>query len=74
MLDQHVPNKNLFEDGEGVHEFLELLIYLPLAIVQAVAFIVSNKTRVSEYMAIYGGSERDATEHLRRDFKDQGRY
>ncbi|KAF1954477.1 kinesin light chain [Byssothecium circinans] len=75
MLEQLVlPNKDLLEDGKGVHEFLELVTYLPLAIVQAVAFMVGNNTRVSEYMAIYRGSERDATDLLRRDFEDQGRY
>jgi tetratricopeptide (TPR) repeat protein len=74
MLEQHVSNKDLLEEDEVVHEFLELLTYLPLAIVQAVAFIVGNEIRLSEYIAIYRGSERDATELLRKDFEDQGRY
>jgi tetratricopeptide (TPR) repeat protein len=74
MLSQHLPRKELLEDDEIVQEFLELLTYLPLAIVQAVAFVVGNNTRLSEYIAIYRGSERDATELLSRDFEDQGRY
>jgi tetratricopeptide (TPR) repeat protein len=74
MLEQHVPNKDLLEDGKAVHEFLELLTYLPLAIVQAVAFVVGNDTCLSEYMAIYRGSERDAADLLSRDFEDRGRY
>jgi tetratricopeptide (TPR) repeat protein len=74
MLEQHVSNKDLLEEDEVVHEFLELLTYLPLAIVQAVAFMVGNEIRLSEYIAIYRGSERDATELLRKDFEDQGRY
>jgi tetratricopeptide (TPR) repeat protein len=74
MLEQHVPNKSLLEDDEAVHEFLELLTYLPLAIIQAVAFVVGNNTRLSEYMAIYKESDRDATDLLSRDFEDQGRY
>jgi hypothetical protein len=74
MLEQHVPNKDLLEDGEVVHEFLELLTHLPLAIVQAAAFVVGNNTRLSELMGIYTGSEQDATDLLRRGFEDQDRY
>jgi tetratricopeptide (TPR) repeat protein len=74
MLAQHLPTKELLKDEEVVHEFLKLLTYLPLAIVQAVAFVVGNTIRLSEYISIYRGSERDATDLLSRDFEDQGRY
>jgi tetratricopeptide (TPR) repeat protein len=74
MLEQKMPNEDLLEDGKVVHEFLELLTYLPLAIVQAVAFIVGNNIRLSEYMDLYKASESDATDLLKRDFEDQGRY
>jgi hypothetical protein len=74
MLDHYMPIKELLEGDEVVHEFLALLTYLPLAIVQAVAFVVGNNTRLSEYIAIYRGNEKDATELLSKDFEDQGRY
>ncbi|UPX19774.1 uncharacterized protein EKO05_0010025 [Ascochyta rabiei] len=74
ILRQRLPGKELLEDIEVVHEFLELLTYLPLAIVQAAAFVVGNNARLSDYIAIYRGSEREATDLLSQDFEDQGRY
>jgi tetratricopeptide (TPR) repeat protein len=74
MLEQRLPQKDLRGDDKIVHEFLELLTYLPLAIVQAVAFVIGNNVRLSEYIVIYKRSEKDATELLSRDFEDQGRY
>jgi tetratricopeptide (TPR) repeat protein len=74
MLEKHVTNTFLLEDDEVVHEFLEFLTYLPLAIVQAAAFVIGNNIRLSEYINIYTGSEQDAIDLLSRDFEDQGRY
>lgn len=74
MLRQRLPGKELLEDIEVVHEFLELLTYLPLAIVQAAAFVVGNNARLSDYITIYRSSEREATNLLSKDFEDQGRY
>jgi tetratricopeptide (TPR) repeat protein len=74
MLEKHVTNTFLLEDDEVVHEFLEFLTYLPLAIVQAAAFVIGNNIRLSEYINIYTGSEQDAIDLLGRDFEDQGRY
>jgi tetratricopeptide (TPR) repeat protein len=74
MLEQCLPQKELLEDDEIVHEFLGMLTYLPLAIVQAVAFILENNIRLSEYITIYKGSEKAAIELLSQDFEDLGRY
>ncbi|KAF2624855.1 kinesin light chain [Macroventuria anomochaeta] len=74
MLRQRLPGKELLESNEVVHEFLTLLTYLPLAIVQAVAFVVGNNARLSDYIAIYKSSETEATDLLSKDFEDQGRY
>jgi tetratricopeptide (TPR) repeat protein len=74
MLRQRLPGKELHQSKEVVHEFLELLTYLPLAIVQAVAFVVGNKVPLSDYIVIYRSSETVATDLLSKDFEDQGRY
>jgi tetratricopeptide (TPR) repeat protein len=74
MLDQYLHKKDLLRDNSMVHEFLELLTYLPLAIVQAMAFVIGNDIQLSEYINIYKESNRGATDLLSKDFEDQGRY
>jgi tetratricopeptide (TPR) repeat protein len=74
MLDQYLHKKDLLRDDSIVHDFLELLTYLPLAIVQAMAFVIGNDIQLSEYINIYKGSDKDATDLLSKDFEDMGRY
>jgi tetratricopeptide (TPR) repeat protein len=74
MLDQYLHKKDLLGGDSIVHDFLELLTYLPLAIVQAMAFVIGNDIQLSEYIDIYKESDRGATDLLSKDFEDQGRY
>jgi tetratricopeptide (TPR) repeat protein len=62
------------EDDAIVDEFLRMLTFLPLAIVQAVAFINEHEITISQYMACYKASEENTTNLLSRDFEDQRRY
>ncbi|KAL8930825.1 MAG: hypothetical protein Q9208_000366 [Pyrenodesmia sp. 3 TL-2023] len=73
MLKRQLLQEDLLE-GDEVHEFLKVLAYLPLAIVQAVAFVNGNNTRLSQYTYLYRKSEEDATDLLSAEFEDQGRY
>ncbi|KAL8751945.1 MAG: hypothetical protein Q9184_005895 [Pyrenodesmia sp. 2 TL-2023] len=73
MLKQQLLRKDLIE-GDEVYVFLKILAYLPLAIVQAVAFVNGNNTRLSQYTDLFIKSETDATDLLSAEFEDQGRY
>ncbi|KAL8903006.1 MAG: hypothetical protein Q9207_004213 [Kuettlingeria erythrocarpa] len=73
MLERQLLQKDLLE-GDDVYDFLKILAYLPLAIVQAVAFVNGNNIRLSQYTALYKTSEQDATDLLNLEFQDQGRY
>ncbi|KAF2726442.1 HET-domain-containing protein, partial [Polyplosphaeria fusca] len=67
-------NLVLLEDKEIVHEFLDMLAFLALAIVQAAAFINKNNSTLDEYVSMYKESDDDAIKLLSKDFEDQGRY
>lgn len=74
VLMKRILSKHYLENDTIVDEFLSMLNYLPLAIVQAVAFINKNDISLSEYMSCYRVSEKDAAYLLSRDFEDQRRY
>ncbi|KAF2647204.1 TPR-like protein [Lophiostoma macrostomum CBS 122681] len=61
-------------DEETVDEFLDILAFLALAIVQAVAFVNTNDITLSDYISCYKASEQEATKLLSKEFEDQGRY
>jgi hypothetical protein len=68
LLSQRLTQKTLVEDEKAVDELLELLAYLPLAIVQAVAFINNNQISISEYISLFKqpGTEAELfNEHFR---------
>ncbi|KAF2475260.1 kinesin light chain [Lindgomyces ingoldianus] len=67
-------NQHLLEDGQVVYEFLNMLTFLALAIVQAAAFINKNNITLADYMSVYKDSEEDAIKLLSKEFEDHGRY
>lgn len=54
-------------------ELLEELVYLPLAIAQATAFMVKRNKRISEYMKMYRQSESMRVKLLGQHFNYHGR-
>jgi tetratricopeptide (TPR) repeat protein len=62
------------EDEEMVREFLGILAFLAIAIVQAVAFINQNDSKLSDYVLLYRASEQEASQLLSEEFQDPGRY
>jgi tetratricopeptide (TPR) repeat protein len=62
------------EDEATVSEFLGMLAFLALAIVQAAAFINQNDYQLSDYVQLYRSNEQQATQLLSQEFQDQGRY
>lgn len=74
VLRNLILNKKPLDDEEGTRELLERLIYLPLAIVQAAAFINQNGMNIKGYIALLDGQEEDVITLLSEDFEDKGRY
>jgi tetratricopeptide (TPR) repeat protein len=62
------------EDEAAVDDFLGMLAFLALAIVQAAAFINQNDIQLFKYVQLYRASEQEATKLLSEEFQDQGRY
>jgi tetratricopeptide (TPR) repeat protein len=65
------------EDEELDHEELQMLSsrleYLPLALVQAAAFIQENSITVSEYVRLLGQSDQQLVDLLSEEFETVGR-
>ena len=73
LLARRISKPALLDDGKAIDKLLELLTYLPLAIVQAAAFIYNNDISVSGYILLFqeAGTEADLFgEH----FEDPSRY
>jgi hypothetical protein len=68
-----LKHQHQVENQAIVDEFLNMLAFLALAIVQAVAFINQNDSKISEYILLYRVSEQEATKLLNEDLQDQGR-
>lgn len=73
ILEQRISNRALLEDEEAVQEFLSDLACLPLAIVQAAAFINENDISISEYVSMLREKGTDA-ELFGEQFEDSSRY
>lgn len=74
LLEKSLLQQELISDVDATKELLELLGYLPLAIIQAVAYINENDTTIEEYASLYKDSEADVMEILSEDFEVHGRY
>lgn len=61
-------------DIPNVKRLVELLGFLPLAIVQAAAYMNKNDLAVHDYIDCFNGSENDVIEILSEEFQDQSRY
>jgi hypothetical protein len=53
LLARRITKQTLLNDEQAVGKLLEMLTYLPLAIVQAAAFININDISVSEYVSLF---------------------
>src|SRR5262249_46392279 len=73
LMAQRIANKTLLSDENAVDKLLTLLTNLPLAIVQAVAYINSNNIPVSEYVSLFQKVNSEA-ELFSEHFEDPDRY
>jgi len=74
VLENSLIQKPTFEEDKAVVKLLSLLACLPLAIVQAAAFINENGITVSLYTTLYENGEDEVIELLSKDFDDRNRY
>ncbi|KAF4342967.1 hypothetical protein FBEOM_3057 [Fusarium beomiforme] len=79
-MDEHeaiqLLRQGLHQEDESEQDLLQLssrLEFLPLALVQAAAFIQENSITVSEYLELLDGNEDDLVELLSEEFETVGR-
>jgi hypothetical protein len=74
VLERSLLQKDLLNESRAVAELLKLFNCLPLAIIQAAAYINRNRISISEYKSLYDGIEEEIIEVLSEEFEDRRRY
>ncbi|KAK8137367.1 hypothetical protein PG984_005307 [Apiospora sp. TS-2023a] len=74
FIKKRLSHLDLLGDDAVVKEFLEILTYLPLAIVQAVAFINRNAVSLQQYIDLLGDAAETELRLLNEGFEDHTRY
>jgi tetratricopeptide (TPR) repeat protein len=69
-----IDDSGLSDNRQDAPKLLEQLTFLPLAIVQAAAYINENRCALSEYLLLLEAQEQDVVELLSEDFEDDRRY
>lgn len=67
-------NPDLVNDQEATKSLLEQLAHLPLAIVQAAAYINENGIRLVDYLSLLAEQEENVIDLLSEEFEDEWRY
>ena len=73
LMARRILNKALLNDENATNKLLELLTCLPLAVVQAVAFINSNQVSISDYVSLFQQADTEV-EVFSEHFDDPSRY
>jgi tetratricopeptide (TPR) repeat protein len=73
VLRNSLINKEILND-HAVVQLLRQLTFLPLAIVQAAAYINENDISLAEYLSLLDDREENIVEVFSEDFEDEGRY
>ncbi|KAE8399556.1 acyl transferase/acyl hydrolase/lysophospholipase [Aspergillus pseudonomiae] len=74
LLGNTLIDRSLLADERATSNLLQNLTYLPLAIVQAAAFINRNQMTLSEYISLHDSTEESTIDILSQNFEDEGRY
>ena len=72
MLSKSLIDQTLLQNYQDTVKLLEQLTFLPLAIVQAAAYINENGIAFSDYLWLLEDQEQNIIELLSEDFKDEG--
>jgi hypothetical protein len=68
VLEKSLIQMHILKEEEATVKLFELLACLPLAIVQAAAYMNENEISISSYIALYENGEGEAFELLSDDF------
>ncbi|KAK8045712.1 hypothetical protein PG996_013776 [Apiospora saccharicola] len=74
FIKKRLSDLDLLESDAVVTKFLEMLTYLPLAIVQAIAFINRNAVSLQQYVDLLGNAAESELRLLKEGFEDHTRY
>ncbi|KAF2004693.1 FabD/lysophospholipase-like protein [Amniculicola lignicola CBS 123094] len=74
LLRGYLSRKELVDDVHTAVKLLNELAFLPLAIVQAAAYLNENDTTLAKYLGLLVEQEEDVVDLLSKDFEDESRY
>jgi tetratricopeptide (TPR) repeat protein len=74
LLQRSLQNKQLIKDTDGTTTLLNLLVNLPLAVIQAAAYLNAKGCTITKYLRIYKESSDNVIKLLSKDFEDIRRY
>ncbi|KAI1170462.1 hypothetical protein F4777DRAFT_583864 [Nemania sp. FL0916] len=74
FLSKSLVRKELLQDKSTIEELLHELVYLPLAIAQAAAYLNRKQTPIKKYLALLKGTEQDLVTLMSQKFHDDTRY
>jgi AAA+ ATPase superfamily predicted ATPase len=74
LLSRSLIEQELLANHENAQELLKQLTFLPLAIVQAAAYINENGIALPDFLSLLEEQEQDVVNLLSEDFEDDGRY
>ena len=74
LLQKCLVDQNLINSQEDTTALLAQLTYLPLAIVQAAAYINENRIALGGYLSLLDEQEEGMIDLLSEEFEDEGRY
>ena len=74
LFQRSLQNKQLIEDKDNITKLLNSLVNLPLAIMQAAAYLNAKRCTIAEYLSLYEESSDSVIKFLSKDFEDVRRY
>ncbi|KAH8588759.1 hypothetical protein B0O99DRAFT_524437 [Bisporella sp. PMI_857] len=74
LLQKYLVNSDLVNNRPDTTALLKELTYLPLAIVQAAAYINENKIAFVDYLSLLADQEKAVIDLFSEEFEDDGRY
>ena len=74
LLEKYLVDPKLTNNWQDTSALLSQLTYLPLAIVQAAAYINKNGIAIVNYLSLLTEQEEEVIDLLSEEFEDDGRY
>jgi len=74
LLQKCLIDQELVKEQHDTTALLTELTYLPLAIIQAAAYMNENRITIAEYLSLLREQEEEVIDLLSEDFEDDGRY